>query len=158
MSPVGRDIPGLATNVDSCWPDRERSGLRYGRYPRQASLCVNLPAPEGFRGFDPSLPVTIRHRHLPRRRQEGATYAVTFRQADALPQSRIDELRRLRQDWQAYAREFTRRVDAWLDEGAGSCVFRERDAVDLLATALTSFTGATTTPARMPSCRITPTS
>ena len=115
----------------------------------------NLPGPEGFRGFDPSLPVTIRHRHLPHWRQDGATYAVTFRQADALPQSRIDELRRLRQDWEArhpepredaaweeYAREFTRRVDAWLDEGAGSCVFRERDAVEILAAALTKFHGS----------------
>ena len=114
----------------------------------------NLPAPEGFRGLDPHAPVTIYHRHLPHWRQEGATYTVTFRQADSLPQSRLEELRRLRKnwearhpeprgeaEWEAYAREFTRRVDAWLDEGYGSCLFSERAHVDLLAEAMTRFHG-----------------
>jgi len=114
----------------------------------------NLPAPAGFHGFDPQAPVTISHRHLPHWRQEGATYVVTFRQADSLPQIRLDELRRLRRDWEArnperrgqveweeYARKFTRRVDGWLDEGFGSCVFRERAHVEVLAAALTKFHG-----------------
>jgi putative transposase len=114
----------------------------------------NLLAPEGFRGFDPLAPVTVYHRHLPHWRQEGATYAVTFRQADALPQVRIEELRLLRRDWEArhpeprseadwetYAREFTRRVDAWLDESSGSCRFREQSHVDILVSALTKFHG-----------------
>lgn len=114
----------------------------------------NLPAPEGFRGFDPFAPVTTYHRHLPHWRQEGATYAVTFRQADSLPQSHIQELCLLRRDWEArdseprgeaewevYARKFTRRVDAWLDQGCGSCLFQDRACADLLAAALTRFHG-----------------
>jgi REP element-mobilizing transposase RayT len=113
-----------------------------------------LPTPEGFQGFDPLKPVTVTHRHLPHWRQDGATYAVTFRQADSLPQSRLEELRILRRnwedrhpeprgeaDWEEYARTFTRRVDGWLDEGSGSCVFHDRANVEILAAALRKFHG-----------------
>jgi REP element-mobilizing transposase RayT len=114
----------------------------------------NLPAPPGFRGLDPGFPVTLYERHLPHWRQEGATYAVTFRQADSLPRVRIDELRRMRMDWEdrnppprseetwrTYALEYTRRVNSWLDEGAGSCAFRSRENSEILADALTKFHG-----------------
>ena len=126
----------------------------YDTQSQRTRTMWNLPAPPGFRGIDSFSPVTTRHRHLPHWLQDGATYAVTFRQADALRRSRIEELRRVRQDWETrnpeprddsaweeYAREFTRRVDAWLDEGAGSCLFRERSAVEVLAAALTKFHG-----------------
>ncbi len=44
---------------------------------------VEIPA--GFRGLDPDLEVRIYRRGLPRWRQEGATYFVTFRLVDSLP-------------------------------------------------------------------------
>ncbi|HSG71752.1 MAG TPA: hypothetical protein VLA12_15120, partial [Planctomycetaceae bacterium] len=47
----------------------------------------NLPAPPGFRGMHPDLPVRIYRRHLPHWRQEGATYFLTFRLADSIPQT-----------------------------------------------------------------------
>ena len=56
----------------------------------------NLSAPPNFRGLHPDLPVTMYHRHLPHWRQEGAIYFVTFRLADALPQDKLDYLKRLR--------------------------------------------------------------
>ena len=59
----------------------------------------NLHAPPEFRGFDETLPVRFYRRHLPHWRQEGATYFVTFRLADALPQNKLRELAALREQW-----------------------------------------------------------
>ena len=39
-------------------------------------------------------------RHLPHWRQDGATYFVTFRLADSLPQSKLDELKALKAEWE----------------------------------------------------------
>jgi REP element-mobilizing transposase RayT len=60
----------------------------------------NLPPPPGFQGLHPDKPVTVYHRHLPHWRQEGATYFVTFRLADSLPQNKLDELAALKEDWE----------------------------------------------------------
>ncbi|MBI5760263.1 MAG: transposase [Planctomycetales bacterium] len=100
---------------------------------------LNLPLPPpGFRGLDPDKRVQIYTRHLPHWRQEGATYFVTFRLADSLPQAKVIELQNWRafwerehpeprseKDWKEYAREVFRRTEAWLDEGYGACHFRE---------------------------------
>ena len=104
-------------------------------YPRPMSASFPTETPPGFRGLDPELPVRIYRRHLPHWRQDGATYFVTFRQEDALPQTKLRDLRQLRQqweelhptprsesDWTEYARQFTRRVEHWLDQGYGSCL------------------------------------
>ena len=61
---------------------------------------LNLPLPLGFRGLDPDLPIALYHRNLPHWRQTGATYFVTFRQADALPQEKLRWLKRLREEWE----------------------------------------------------------
>ena len=99
---------------------------------------INLPTPPQFRGLDPDLPVTMYHRQLPHWRQAGATYFVTFRLADALPQEKLQFLKRLRdewerthppphteRDWEDYARQVTSKAEAWLDEGYGACHLRE---------------------------------
>ena len=98
----------------------------------------NLPAPPGFRGLHPDLPIRMYHRHLPHWRQDGATYAVTFRLADSIPQEHVRSLKRWREiwershqqprseaDWDQLAREITHRTEAWLDEGYGECVFAD---------------------------------
>jgi hypothetical protein len=60
----------------------------------------NLDAPPGFRGLHPDLPIRIYHRRLPHWRQDGATYAVTFRLADSLPQEQLQSLKRWRELWE----------------------------------------------------------
>lgn len=60
----------------------------------------NLPAPPGFQGLHPDKPLTMYLRHLPHWRQEGATYFVTFRQSDSLPQAKLDELEQMRREWE----------------------------------------------------------
>lgn len=102
--------------------------------------------------MQPDRPVSIYQRHLPHWRQDGATYFVTFRLGDALPQEKLDFLKRLRadwelrhpeprskKDWENYAREFTARAERWLDQGYGACHFRERDWVNDLQERLHRF-------------------
>ena len=112
----------------------------------------NLPAPPGFRGFDPALPVRIYHRHFPHWRQAGASYFVTFRLADSIPQDQLQALRRWRRiweqnnpeprsegQWEELAREITRRTEVSLDQGYGECVFRDHTLSDELAGSLLHF-------------------
>jgi REP element-mobilizing transposase RayT len=101
----------------------------------------NLPAPPGFKGFDPNGPARVYTRNLPHWRQEGATYFVTFRLGDSLPAERLAELEALRQQWEhrhpnlrskevweKLAKTTLARLEQWLDEGSGSCVLREGPA------------------------------
>lgn len=75
----------------------------------------NLPASPGFRGLHPDLSVRMYHRHLPHWRQDGATYAVTFRLADSIPQEHVRDLKRWREIWERSHPQ--PRSEAWLDEG-----------------------------------------
>ncbi len=97
----------------------------------------NLPAPAGFQGFRDDLPLTFYQQLLPHWRQDGATYAVTFRLADSLPQSKLQELRADKAEWlrrhpppranavlDAWSRVMMERVDAWLDQEMGGCLLR----------------------------------
>src|SRR6266571_20049 len=98
----------------------------------------NLPRPPGFQGLHPDNPVTVYQRHLPHWRQDGATYFVTFRLHDSLPQSKLDELQALRAEWERnhpspqsrvaleqLDRETFERVERWLDQGMGGCVLKQ---------------------------------
>jgi hypothetical protein len=49
----------------------------------------NLAPPPGFQGLHPDKLLCTYQRHLPHWRQEGATYFVTFRLGDSLPQSKF---------------------------------------------------------------------
>lgn len=114
----------------------------------------NLPPPAGFRGLDPGKPVTVYIRHLPHWRQDGATYFVTFRQHDSLPQDKLHELDALRREWERrhpppqsheqleqLSRDTARRMEHWLDQGMGSCRLRDPSAGKLVAHALHHFDG-----------------
>jgi len=103
-------------------------------------MMWNLPPPPGFQGLRDDLPLEIYVRHLPHWRQDGATYFVTFRLDDSLPQSKLHELDGLRREWEArhppphskdaleeLARLTSTRVEAWLDEGQGGCVLKEAE-------------------------------
>ena len=98
----------------------------------------NKPNPPRFRGLHPDLPIRMYRRHLPHWRQDGATYAVTFRQADSIPQEQLQALKRWRvvwerqhpeprteTEWKHFAKEITNKTEKWMDEGYGSCVFRD---------------------------------
>jgi REP element-mobilizing transposase RayT len=114
----------------------------------------NLSAPSGFRGLDPNLPIRVYHRHLPHWRQDGATYFVTFRLADSIPQEQLRALKKWREIWERshpeprsdsqwyeLAREITRRTEAWLDRGYGECVFRDQHLAEEMSKSLLHFQG-----------------
>jgi putative transposase len=114
----------------------------------------NLSAPPGFRGLREDVPLTTYFRHLPHWRQDGATYFVTFRLADSLPQEKLRELAALRTDWErshphsdgetaweGLSRELMRRVEAWLDQGMGSCALRNPTSAAVVQETLHHFDG-----------------
>jgi REP element-mobilizing transposase RayT len=91
-------------------------------------------------------------RHLPHWRQEGATYFVTFRLADSLPQAKLDELANLKRDWERQhplprshdilrllARQATERIERWLDQGMGACVLKDNSLAAIVAAAMHHF-------------------
>lgn len=98
----------------------------------------NLPSPPGFQGLREDLPLKAYEQLLPHWPQDGATYFVTFRLGDSLPQSKLHELRGLRIQWErkfppprtqenldAISRKIFVRMEEWLGQGMGSCVLRE---------------------------------
>ncbi len=115
----------------------------------------NLPPPPGFQGLREDLPLKVYMRHLPHWRQEGATYFVTFRLADSLPQVKLNELKHLRREWEnrhappwntealkILDRQVAERVEGWLDQGMGSCLLKNPSHAALLTEAMHHFDGA----------------
>lgn len=116
------------------------------------SSVFNKPPAPRFRGLHPDLPIRMYSRLLPHWRQDGATYAVTFRQADSIPQEQLEALKRWRiiwerenpeprskQQWHQFAKEITSKTERWMDEGYGSCVFREPRFSRLMSDSLLHF-------------------
>ncbi len=111
-------------------------------------------APLPFTAFDQSRPATIASRNLPHWRQEGATYFVTFRLADSLPASVMDEplrerdefLRRHQQSLTPERQEelkqfYQEQLEAELDKGHGACVLKEEANAVIAEQALRHFDG-----------------
>jgi REP element-mobilizing transposase RayT len=107
-----------------------------------------------FKCLSRSLPVDITQQTLPHWVQPGVSYFFTFRLADSVPQSLLEEWVRQRNAWLAhhpqpwtqtdtleYAERFTDRMDAWLDAGHGSCALRDPEARKLVEEAVTKFDG-----------------
>jgi REP element-mobilizing transposase RayT len=110
--------------------------------------------PPGFDGLDLNRPVRRYVRHLPHWRQDGATYFVTFRLADSLPEAKMIEIQNFRrhweythpeprseEDWKKLAHEVFRRTESWLDDGHGACHFRESRWINELHSRLQHFNG-----------------
>ncbi len=126
----------------------------------------NRDAPPGFQGLHPDIRVTVYHRHLPHWRQDGATYFVTFRLADSLPQGKLHELESRKREfaagyairgtdwrsvlrrkadsipreaWEAFCQEQMQRIEEWLDQGMGSCCLKRPDIANTVVDSLHHF-------------------
>src|ERR1035437_102772 len=95
--------------------------------------------------------------YLPHVKREGASYFVTFRLADSLPKEvlleyereKAERLRRLNNfakrgetindSEEEIARDFRRKIERYLDQGAGACHLRRPDIADLVANAMRHF-------------------
>ena len=88
--------------------------------------------------FKPLEEVRVTRNRLPHWEQDDATYFLTFRAVDSLPQRMIKEWKEERSLWLAqhpepwceeeaceYDRRFSRTRERWLDEGHGNCPFRD---------------------------------
>ncbi|MGD0348965.1 MAG: helicase C-terminal domain-containing protein [Verrucomicrobiota bacterium] len=107
-----------------------------------------------FAPFDPDAPVGIYGRHLPHWRQSSATYFVTFRLADSIPQDRLRQWERELAEWlkknpephstaqkAEFHERFTERFQRWLDAGMGECVLRRPEISTVVEGALCHFDG-----------------
>ena len=115
-----------------------------------------LDPPDGFVGLDWEREIRRYQRNLPHWRQTGATYFVTFRLADSLPQEALIHLQNLRDDWsreyeqseaedklpfREYARKMSAAEEKWLDQGIGSCVLKNSDVAEIVKQKLHKFHG-----------------
>ncbi len=109
---------------------------------------------DDLRFFDPRAHIDQGKNRLPHWDQPGGTYFVTFRLADSIPQEHLALWGSERTSWLAtnlpphtakqerdYHDRFTARIEAWLDNGEGSCVLRDPAARQVTADALTHFDG-----------------
>ena len=112
-----------------------------------ASTCLHY--------FDPQDPIgLVRGGNLPHWRQDGVVYFVTWRTADSMPEERVKQWFRERDDWLAehsephgsaeradYDRLFPARWEEWLDQCHGACVLAEPRLRMIVADALRRFDG-----------------
>lgn len=96
-------------------------------------MTLNLPpTPPGFQGFRDDVPLDVSVRTLPHWRQAGATYFVTFRLADSIPQSetkmigRLQDRLRAGEELTSESRRLLQRkifvaTERCLDRGRGRC-------------------------------------
>lgn len=84
----------------------------------------------------------IRNRgYLPHWESEDGIYFVTFRLADSLPQSVIRELRRTEFVKPKEEQRLARKLEDFLDQGAGAGILRQPPVADIVASALRQFDG-----------------
>ncbi len=91
---------------------------------------------------------------LPHWQQGEVMQFVTFRLGDAMPATKVRQWREARDIWRShhpqpwseddereYHRRFTCKLEYWLDEGAGSCLFRVPHAREIMTEVLMRFQG-----------------
>jgi carbamoylphosphate synthase large subunit/REP element-mobilizing transposase RayT len=121
-------------------------GLPAGRQADPATEATT------FKAFDPRGPLKQTRRHLPHWEQPGASYFVSFRLGDSVPDEVLRQWHDEREQWlrchpQPWGWKTTRDYiqlceesrEGWLDQGHGSCVLRDTAAATAVAEALRHF-------------------
>ena len=107
-----------------------------------------------FYFYDPSQPVEHLSGNLPHWRQAGVRYFVTFRLAEAIPQTKLRQWRSEKELWlkrnppphtpeqtREFWELFPRRFHRWLDAGYGACVLGRYDVAECVYGVLRYFDG-----------------
>jgi carbamoylphosphate synthase large subunit/REP element-mobilizing transposase RayT len=107
-----------------------------------------------FRPVDPHAPLIQTRRRLPHWEQQGATYFITFRLADAVPQKLLRQWKEELDTWKKfhpepwdvstkheYQKRFQDAREAWLDQGHGECILRQSQIAATVANCLRHFDG-----------------
>jgi REP element-mobilizing transposase RayT len=79
--------------------------------------------------------------YLPHLESERGIYFVTFRLADSLPQTVLDDLQLKELAKPPEERNYSKEVEEYLDRGAGSCCLSIASAATIVASALRKFDG-----------------
>lgn len=119
---------------------------------RDAHAPLHDPSSNPF--LNQSGEIERHERNLPHWDQSGVWQFVTWRLADSLPQSKLNEWKSERHAWRArhpepwdaatedeYHALFTSRIDKWLDAGYGTCVLRDPACAGIVAEAIHHFDG-----------------
>jgi REP element-mobilizing transposase RayT len=130
--------------------EEPNAGLERTRHQLRASGVKN-------EATKPLLSAIHTRGYLPHVKREGASYFVTFRLADSLPKEvllrfereKAARLRRLNDfgkrgeilndSEEEIIRDFHRKVERFLDQGAGACHLRRAEIADLVAGAMRNF-------------------
>ncbi len=128
------------------------AAIRYLNKVGQASSLSFVAGQAHY--FSPFLPVDMEKRHLPHWTQEGATYFITFRLADSLPQEKLKQWKAERDQWlgehtepyppaelKEYGTLFNERINDWLDAGSGACILADKKNATMIEQALLHFDG-----------------
>tara|TARA_R100000027_G_scaffold958_1_gene1089 strand:+ start:391 stop:1032 length:642 start_codon:yes stop_codon:yes gene_type:complete len=91
-------------------------------------------------------------RNLPHWQQDEVWVYATWRLADSIPQSKLNQWKVERSDWMSrhpepwdetteseYHERFSQKIDEWLDKGMGSCVLRDSRNAKIVAWAIRHF-------------------
>lgn len=105
-----------------------------------------------FQPLDPYGEIQKHRRNLPHWEQTSATYFVTFRLADAVPQSILRQWKEELENWRKfhpepwdpstkyeYQRRFQDSREHWLDQGHGECILKKSDVAQIVVNALRHF-------------------
>ena len=135
---------------------RKNTDNQESEIPRNTAIPAGEPSAPPRTPNAP--PLIIRHgANLPHWRRDGATYAVTFRLADSLPQDVLQRWKAEREYTVRRAEQMGRplseielcrlnelhseRVEKWLDQGHGSCILRDGRVARLVRDAMMHFNG-----------------
>jgi len=118
------------------------------------SLCHTEKAVSTINYFDPKEPIADLKGTLPHWRQDGATYFITFRLADSLPQEKLNQWKQEKVLWlkehpephdeatrHEYYQLFPDRLQNWMDAGYGSCRLAGGEEKKRVENALKKFDG-----------------
>ena len=139
---------GLHRRGGAVYPDEEMVSIE----------DVEIDVPDSFRGYDPRGEVQMYSRNLPHWRQQGASYFVTFRAEDSIPEAVWEGMcgeaqqwktwladggdsERMREDYRQFQRDFVRRLERMLDDCQGLCLLGKRRNRIVVADSLKHFHG-----------------
>jgi carbamoylphosphate synthase large subunit/REP element-mobilizing transposase RayT len=137
-------------------PRSDKTAANYWGAGFQPVRTIGVPpvAMSEFRGVDPHAPIVQTRRRLPHLEQQEATYFITFRLADAIPQKLLRQWKEELETWRKFHPEpwdastkyeyQTRFQDAreeWLDQGHGECILRQPPIAATVANSLRHFDG-----------------
>lgn len=146
-----------AEDIGRTLGSREKAEQRRAGFPTRHSRNAadrNVRAPLLASFLDPDAEIDKHEHRLPHWQQGEVWVFVTWRLGDSLPKAKLDQWQEERAVWlkhhpepwdekteKQYHERFSRQIDEWLDQGAGSCVLKDSALSGVVVNALHHFDG-----------------